>query len=171
MHDVEQLLFIAHHKSENVGLALEKVAEMTASQCAFFETVLDETQSQLYLWEKDPDTGEDSFLDIKDQSVFQDYFRENQKELVVFNEIEAYQAGKEIYSIFKQKKLKNLVVIPVENINKALIGALGIINTDWNGWIMNSLKALPSAFPCSITICSLTPLQGRWGRSTCSRGC
>ena len=142
VHDVEQLLFIAHHKSENIGLALEKAAEMTASQCAFFETVLDETQSQLYLWEKDPDTGEDSFLDIKDQSVFQDYFRENQKELVVFNEIEAYQAGKEIYSIFKQKKLKNLVVIPVENINKALIGALGIINTDMEWVDYEQLKSV-----------------------------
>lgn len=146
VHDVEQLLFIAHHKSENVGLALEKVAEMTASQCAFFETVLDETQSQLYLWEKDPDTGEDSFLDIKDQSVFQDYFRENQKELVVFNEIEAYQAGKEIYSIFKQKKLKNLVVIPVENINKALIGALGIINTDLEWVDYEQLKSVTFSF-------------------------
>lgn len=146
VHDVEQLLFIAHHKSENIGLALEKVAEMTASQCAFFETVLDETQSQLYLWEKDPDTGEDSFLDIKDQSVFQDYFRENQKELVVFNEIEAYQAGKEIYSIFKQKKLKNLVVIPVENINKALIGALGIINTDLEWVDYEQLKSVTFSF-------------------------
>lgn len=146
VHDVEQLLFIAHHKSENVGLALEKAAEMTASQCAFFETVLDETQSQLYLWEKDPDTGEDSFLDIKDQSVFQDYFRENQKELVVFNEIEAYQAGKEIYSIFKQKKLKNLVVIPVENINKALIGALGIINTDLEWVDYEQLKSVTFSF-------------------------
>ncbi len=146
VHDVEQLLFIAHHKSENIGLALEKAAEMTASQCAFFETVLDETQSQLYLWEKDPDTGEDSFLDIKDQSVFQDYFRENQKELVVFNEIEAYQAGKEIYSIFKQKKLKNLVVIPVENINKALIGALGIINTDMDWVDYEQLKSVTFSF-------------------------
>ncbi|HIW80963.1 MAG TPA: sensor domain-containing diguanylate cyclase [Candidatus Acetatifactor stercoripullorum] len=146
VHDVEQLLFIAHHKSENIGLALEKAAEMTASQCAFFETVLDETQSQLYLWEKDPDTGEDSFLDIKDQSVFQDYFRENQKELVVFNEIEAYQAGKEIYSIFKQKKLKNLVVIPVENINKALIGALGIINTDMEWVDYEQLKSVTFSF-------------------------
>ena len=146
VHDVEQLLFIAHHKSENIGLALEKAAEMTASQCAFFETVLDETQSQLYLWEKDPDTGEDSFLDIKDQSVFQDYFRENQKELVVFNEIEAYQAGKEIYSIFKQKKLKNLVVIPVENINKALIGALGIINTDLEWVDYEQLKSVTFSF-------------------------
>ncbi len=146
VHDVEQLLFIAHHKSENIGLALEKAAEMTASQCAFFETVLDETQSQLYLWEKDPDTGEDSFLDIQDQSVFQDYFRENQKELVVFNEIEAYQAGKEIYSIFKQKKLKNLVVIPVENINKALIGALGIINTDLEWVDYEQLKSVTFSF-------------------------
>ena len=146
VHDVEQLLFIAHHKSENIGLALEKAAEMTASRCAFFETVLDETQSQLYLWEKDPDTGEDSFLDIQDQSVFQDYFRENQKELVVFNEIEAYQAGKEIYSIFKQKKLKNLVVIPVENINKALIGALGIINTDLEWVDYEQLKSVTFSF-------------------------
>lgn len=146
VHDVEQLLFIAHHKSENVGLALEKVAEMTASQCAFFETVLDETQSQLYLWEKNPDTGEDSLLDIQDQSVFQDYFRENQKELAVFSEIEAYQAGKEIYSIFRQKKLKNLVVIPVENINKALIGALGIINTDLEWVDYEQLKSVTFSF-------------------------
>lgn len=146
VHDVEQLLFIAHHKSENIGLALEKVAEMTASQCAFFETVLDETQSQLYLWEKNPDTGEDSLLDIQDQSVFQDYFRENQKELAVFSEIEAYQAGKEIYNIFRQKKLKNLVVIPVENINKALIGALGIINTDLEWVDYEQLKSVTFSF-------------------------
>ena len=146
IHDVEQLLFIAHQKNENIGLALEKIAEMTASQYAFFETVLDETKPQLYLWQRGRKAGEDSFLETRQECVFQDYFQQNNKDIAVFNEIEALHAGKEIYNLFKEKRLKNLVAIPVENINGALIGALGIINTDLKWVDYEQLKSVTFSF-------------------------
>ena len=146
VHDVEQLLFIAHQKNENIGLALEKIAEMTASQYAFFETVLDETKPQLYLWQMGKENRENSFLETRRECVFQDYFRQNNKDIAVFSEIEALHAGKEIYNLFKQKKLKNLVAIPVENINGVLIGALGIINTDLKWVDYEQLKSMTFSF-------------------------
>ena len=147
INDIEKLLFNAHEKKANISLALEKIGYITAAQRVVFQP-LGYQSAESFIWNRhearrEKDSQESS--DYKDKQIAEAlavYFAQGHTEL----EAETPEELKEKLPQISRDGIKNLLAIPVSNIDGILYGTLISYNQDDLQMGMLILKSISFSF-------------------------
>ena len=126
--NVQELLFVAHRKPENIELALEKIAKAAGSEHAFFKFCYEDGRAVLYQW-LDSRADRELLKAVGENMDFVESRLNNAKAEAVFEDIERLKCDDyKNYSYFKAKKVRNIMAVPVMSVSGAAAGVLGISN-------------------------------------------
>lgn len=131
MFSVEKLLFDAPLKPERITKALQKIADVTEAERAFFCIVSGQQLSQQYVWEShllSPTERSKAF----DFNHVLTYLIENALYESAFLKFDYWESrnfhGQTGYEALKNTGMRNLMVTPILGAKKDLIGILGVCN-------------------------------------------
>lgn len=120
IYDVEKILFVAHRKNEYIKTALCRICKMATAKAAFFVIYEKETKNQTFVWSE------------RDEAELLRLLEENQ---CYFGFCEKYD---------KNRQPDGIMMIPIQDVDGNLIGALGI--ADWK-FKWKSTELLDSVAP------------------------
>lgn len=138
IYDVEKLLFNAHEKKDNIAMALEKIGLITSAERVRFWMFGEFDQHEVFVWEKNRKIPSQDF-DKEYAACILEYFKQGNGQL------EAYDVENLQRKLPKAKgnSVKNLIAVPVENMDGTICGVLTACN-------MSNRKA-PSALLKSVS--------------------
>ena len=126
IYDVEQLLFNAHEKSENIYAALEKLGGILPAEKISFWILSEEEDGKWYFWEDGKPAGERRAADGRETAG---------------RFLEFFAAGNEMYESYRESELKklipagelsdirNVIAVPIEDVGGGICGILAACNT------------------------------------------
>lgn len=138
MYDVENLLFTAHEKEENIMTALGKIAHITHAERLGFWLVEPIKERQAFLWEKKVSEPFLQQWDMAEKLI--GYFHQGNS-LFYADDKESLQ------TIFAGKmQIKNMTAIPIKDTDGEICGILSAFNTPDKPENANLLKSVGFSF-------------------------
>lgn len=130
IYDIEQLLFNAHEKKENLHAALENVGKTISVEGVYLWILDAEGKGQWYFWE-DGKTAEDCKASFDEESIAQEYagrllnyFKSGNGEYEAYSESEF----SELFPAEAFPGVYNVMAVPVEDTGGNICGILAAFN-------------------------------------------
>lgn len=144
IYDVENLLFNAHEKQENISMALEKIACIISADKVCFWMPRQPDGEIPFIWQKNKtEPSAEEILKMKESlSRLLEYFEEEN------SQFEAYDAGtlRTILPEAKPGAVKSLMAVAVEDMNGMLCGILAAFNMPEKRSNLALLKSMGFSF-------------------------
>ena len=118
IYDVEQLLFNAHEKQENMDKALENICYLTSARGVYFWILNPEENSCCFSWNKDK--NKKPSIDEETARVLKHYFETGMEYLEVYSKQEFQERLPE----GNWKAITNFIAVPVEEMDGSICGVL-----------------------------------------------
>lgn len=129
MYDVENLLFNAHEKQENIVTALEKIAHILSAERVCFWMVGRSREEKRFIWQRDEGAA-DQDLSTRKEKIYRllEYFGQGNNEFAAYSpeEIERKLPGN------SQGMMENIIAVPVKDLEGRICGILIGCNMDRN---------------------------------------
>lgn len=164
IYDVEQLLFNAHEKGENVYAALEKLGSIVPAKIVSFWVIGAEGEDKWYLWEEGKSPKE------RRTSGGWEYMEQLLEYFAVGNGVYESYSKSEFREMLPEKavsKIDNLMAVPVEDVRGYIFGILAVCNMKRNHEPAALLKNMQFSFGMFCkNLKSYTEVQEQGDRDT-----
>lgn len=125
INEIEKLLFNAHEKQENMGRALEKIADITEAREVCFQVTETSMKDVSFLWNHDQSqmSQEHPWMKEMKERLLQ-YFQEGNSRFLAVDE----KALKRMLPECRKYSVASMMAVPVEGINGECCGILSAYN-------------------------------------------
>lgn len=143
IHDVEKYLFTAHLQKENISLALQRIAQMTSAQAAFFISY-EQEKEVTYTFCSDESPQDSYYTVLENHSVLTDYFAHGYEYLLLYDAETIRRALGRRTLTENTETPQNIMAVPIKDIEDNMVGLLSVMNMShqWDNVALLSNVAL-----------------------------
>lgn len=144
IYTVKKALFTAHHKKENIDLALMRIAAMTTAETAFFIIFDKNSGVESHMWLKD---NTDVKVTEEQRNEFMNTCFRKISENTIVKHIESIKDTKpEKYALLKACNIHNYMAVPLMDEDDRIIGVLGVMNIESGSYMIELLENVTLSF-------------------------
>lgn len=144
IYNVKKTLFTAHHKKENIDLALMRIANMTTAETAFFIIFDKNSGVESHMWLKDNTNVK---VTKEQRNEFMNTCFRKISENTIVKHIESIREAKpEKYALLKACNIRNYMAVPLMDDEDRIIGALGVMNIESGSYMIELLENVTLSF-------------------------